>query len=210
MFSVRLKCLVLSYCSTVVNYATQCKKFNNTTGPLVQCQCGTVALPDHAQSSGCQYILGAVSTSQRLSVHPSGCQYIPAVSVHPSGCQYIPAVSVHPSDCQYIPAAVSTSQRLTLHPSGCQYIRAAAQFSTACPTRSDIVTTNSGCWQKKRRTKRHVGNSTDADEIGRACGTCEGGEKCTERFGGVSVKERGYLGKQDIKVRITLKWILKK
>ena len=54
-----------------------------------------------------------------------------------------------------------------------------------------------------------MGNSTDADEIGGACGTCDGGEKFTEHFdgGGVSLKERGYLEKQDIKGRIILKWI---
>jgi hypothetical protein len=46
--------------------------------------------------------------------------------------------------------------------------------------------------------------------MGGACGTCEGDEKCTELFGGDSVKERGYLGKQDITGRIILKWILKK
>ena len=73
MFSVRLKCLVLSYCSIVVNCATRYKRCNNTTGPLVQCHCGTVALPAHAQTSVCQYIPVAVSTSQRLSVHPRGC-----------------------------------------------------------------------------------------------------------------------------------------
>jgi hypothetical protein len=46
--------------------------------------------------------------------------------------------------------------------------------------------------------------------MGGACGTCEGDEKCTELFGVDSLKERGYLEKQEIKRRIILKWILKK
>jgi len=46
--------------------------------------------------------------------------------------------------------------------------------------------------------------------MGWAYGTCEGDEKCTELFGRDRGKERGYLGKQDIKGRIILKWIFKK
>jgi len=87
---------------------------------------------------------------------------------------------------------------------------AAAQFSIARPSRSDTATTNSGCWQKKRLTKHHVGNSNDGDEMGGACGKCEGDEKYTKLFGWDSLKERGYLGKQDIKGRTILKWTLNK
>jgi len=55
-----------------------------------------------------------------------------------------------------------------------------------------------------------VGNSNDGDEMGGACGTCEGDEKYTKLFGWDSLKERGYLGKQDIKGRTILKWTLNK
>jgi len=54
------------------------------------------------------------------------------------------------------------------------------------------------------------GDKIEKNELGRACRTYGGGERCLQGSGGETLWERDHLGEPDVEGRIVLRWILRK
>ena len=59
-------------------------------------------------------------------------------------------------------------------------------------------------------TQYGAGDKIEMNEMGGACGTYGGRERCAQGFGGGDLRERDHWEDQDVDGRIILRWILKK
>jgi len=55
-----------------------------------------------------------------------------------------------------------------------------------------------------------VNDEIKKNEMGGACGTYGGGERCVQGFGGKNTRERDHWGDQGADGRIILRWIFRK